>query len=149
MVSIHVPREGYVYGRYMDDFFLIHVSIHVPREGYVFRRPRRSLCCSVSIHVPREGYVPPEPPFTTADVVSIHVPREGYVFSVSMLKTMSPSFQSTYPVRGTSFLFGQSYCGCHVSIHVPREGYVVKSPCTAAQFLIVSIHVPREGYVRR
>ena len=125
IVSIHVPREGYVHPTPLLPLLEYPFQSTYPVRGtsvvvdggsdiaiaFQSTYPVRGTSCvifdifhirNVSIHVPREGYVYGiAAVFPQADV-SIHVPREGYVPNARRRGRSRGGFQSTYPVRGTS-----------------------------------------------
>ena len=55
-------------------------------------------------------------------LISIHVPREGDDRPSRSRKTRSLRFQSTSPVRGTTWGAVIYFTLPPISIHVPREG---------------------------
>ena len=54
--------------------------------------------------------------------ISIHVPREGDDCTILMTSSALSSFQSTSPVRGTTYGERVLTRQENISIHVPREG---------------------------
>ena len=79
-ISIHAPREGERHLYKMFTANLQAISIHAPREG------ERRGCRSWSRY---------------ARPISIHAPREGERHIVYNVFTLSTSFQSTLPARGS------------------------------------------------
>ena len=76
----------------------------------------------ISIHVPRAGddtFIP-----HTADSVpiSIHVPRAGDDGGADLDADDAGKFQSTSPVRGTTYADWEAAGSFEISIHVPRAG---------------------------
>ena len=57
---------------------------------------------------------------------------------------MHHEFQSTSPVRGTTWTYPQKKCHRAISIHVPREGDDANRNSPPV-YHAISIHVPREG----
>ena len=69
----------------------------------------------------------------------------GVRLDFTLMFTESVKFLSTYPVRGTTVIFGCVKRDLCISIHVPRAGYDLQLPLYSANCGI-SIHVPRAGY---
>ena len=134
------------------------------RQTRCASRPARADFNPRTPHGGRRGH---EVLATNADVISIHVPRTGddpmdatQFITLSRFQSTSPVrgttwcyirisrhivFQSTSPVRGTTKLVEGSVVFIDISIHVPRAGDDPLMWHHKSRKRGISIHVPRAG----
>ncbi len=123
----------------------------------------------ISIHVPLAGHDVFGAGSANPAPISIHVPLAGHdAASRHSRKRLRPQFQSTCPLRGTTYTTGVLVKYFSISIHVPlaghdspsqiskltREGFQSTCPLRGTTFLAcrrcwfprISIHVPLAGH---
>ena len=77
--------------------------------------------------------------------ISIHAPHTGHDKLVDKGRAAKAKFQSTRPIRGTTWISGRNACALQISIHAPHTGHDNMDHYDKRQ-LDISIHAPHTGH---
>ena len=120
------------------------ISIHVPIAGNDGTSCVGQHDREISIHVPIAGNDRPGRALRLPEKISIHVPIAGNDDTVLIVVVIWSTFQSTFPLQGTTKKRTYFCKTAFISIHVPIAGNDGTS-CVGQHDREISIHVPIAG----
>ena len=148
-ISIHAPREGGDFFRFIGVVFKRYFNPRPPRGGRLLRQfIKQTDNLTFQSTPPARGATPDTTGGHQRPSISIHAPREGGDFTGFGIPDIPALFQSTPPARGAT---PQKH---HLSIDdkfqstPPARGATEKSRSSPVDQAI-SIHAPREGGDRK
>ena len=145
-ISIHAPHTGHDV-----------VNAHVPDSGTRFQstRPIRGTTWNCPPGSGRKKNFNPRAPYGARlemqdrcaryAEISIHAPHTGHDKLVDKGRAAKAKFQSTRPIRGTTWISGRNACALQISIHAPHTGHDIMGHHVKRQHDI-SIHAPHTGH---